>query len=74
MNISNMIPFLIMSDLKLYTDSVRELDSLIQTMRVFSNDAAIVWSEQMCDAGLEEGKDGSNKGNLIIRRKAYERG
>ena len=27
----------------------------------------------MCGAGLEEGKDGLNRRNLITRRKAYER-
>ena len=33
-----------------------------------------IWSGQVCGAGLEEGKDGSNRGNWITRRKLYERG
>ena len=48
---------LLVDDLKLYAKSERELDSFIQTMKYF------IWSGQVCGAGHEEGKDGSNRGN-----------
>ena len=30
------------------------------------------WSGQVCGAGLEEGKDGPNRGSQITKRKTYE--
>ena len=46
-----------MDDLKLYAKSERELDLFIQTMKYG------IWSGQVCGAGHEEGKHGSNRGN-----------
>ena len=37
-----------MEDLKLYAKTERELDSLIQTVKIFSDDVGIVFSLDKC--------------------------
>ena len=51
-----------MDDLKLHAKIERELDSLIQTVRIFSDDAGMVFGLDKC-AKREEGKDSSNRGD-----------
>ena len=50
---------LFMDDLKLYARNEKSLESLIQTVRVFSNDIRDgIWSRKMSSIGKEERKDG----------------
>ena len=55
-----------MDDLKLYAKSERELDLLYPGCEDFFWWCWYgIWSGQVCRAGLEEGKGGSNRGNWI---------
>ena len=46
-----------MDDLKLYNRSEKELDSLVQTVRVFSKDRNGVWYRKVCYVSKGERKD-----------------
>ena len=49
---------LFMDDLKLYSRSEKGLDSLVQTVRVFSDDIGMeFWYRKVCDVSNGERKD-----------------
>ena len=66
---------LFMDDLKQYGKSERELDFLIQSVRIFLDDGDMVFGLDKCAVlVLKWGKDELNRGNRITKRKRYGRG
>ena len=66
---------LFMDDLKQYAKSERELDFLIQTVRIFLDDGDMVFGlDKSAVLVLKWGKDELNRGNRITKWKRYGRG
>ena len=67
---------LFMDDLKLYAKDIRQLDSLVQTVRIFSNDIGIEFGIQKCAmVELKRGKMiHSNRIDLPERQKLNHSG
>ena len=58
-----------MHDLKLYAGNEKSLESLIQTMRVFSNDIGIVFGMENCAVlTTKKGKMVNNDGIVLLNK------